>query len=221
MAGNASQAELLSMNLRYGLGADGFGVKDVDEGQGSAFQIVVELTLLIDDQFAGGEEESGAFGCVGIVDVELADGEVVGRGGGIGMGFAELQGAVGDEGDPAAGGRDHRLDEGDVVTRGSGDGTATDSFRFGERGDQGLVVPILKCAGKSVEVRWSGICVDGECDADRAAGLGVGGLDGLRVGGETESCSERERAPEKDVGDSGVADGSDCVGEDSHFVILQ
>ena len=57
--------------------------------------------------------------------------------------------------------------------------------------------------------------VDGERDGNGASGLGVGGLNGFGDGrgGETEGRSESERAPEQQIEDSGVADGSDCGGE--------
>jgi len=76
-------------------------------------------------------------------------------------------------------------------------------------------------SGKSREVRGSGIRVDGEFDGDRAAGLGVGGLDGFRVGGDGEGSPEGERSSEEDVGYSCVADGSDCGDEYFHFVLQE
>lgn len=76
-------------------------------------------------------------------------------------------------------------------------------------------------SGKSREVRGSGIRVDGEFDGDRAAGLGVGGLDGFRVGGDGEGGSERERSSEEKVRNSSVADGSDCGDEYFQFVLQE
>jgi len=55
-------------------------IEDVDQRPGSAGQIVVKLSLLIDHELACRIQESCALGVVGVIQVELANRQVEGLG---------------------------------------------------------------------------------------------------------------------------------------------
>jgi hypothetical protein len=80
-------------------------IENVDQRPGTAGQIVVKLSLLIDDELACRIQESCALGRVGVIEVELTDGQVEGRGRRRRVCFIEQMRAAGDKGDPAPGWR--------------------------------------------------------------------------------------------------------------------
>src|ERR1035441_10211703 len=74
-----------------------------------------------------------------------------------------------------------------------------------------------------MQVRWSGVVVNDQRDADGFTCLHVGGLNGfgIRAGGESKCGSQRACAHQQQDGESCLAGTSNHVREWSHSAILQ
>src|SRR5271165_2432796 len=111
-------------------------VDDVDEFPGIFVELEFELAFFVDDQLGSGIENAGALTFVLIIEIELAGGQVVGGGWGVGINFTEAKHAIADEPnlETRVGGDQTNVAE--VVTESAGDGDAADGPHLGESIDQ-------------------------------------------------------------------------------------
>jgi hypothetical protein len=140
-------------------------VNDVDEFPGILIELELELALLVDGELASGIQDAGALALVGIVDVELAGGEVEGLRLRVGIDFAEAELAIGDPANLASSWSGNHADEGDVVAQSAGDGTVPDSSHLREGVDQTVVPTLFEGPDKDLAILRSGEVINFNADA--------------------------------------------------------
>src|SRR5262249_22324435 len=110
----------------------------------------------------------------GIVQVKSPRRQVVGRGLGIGIDFAESEYTVGDEANLAARWSRYETNETEVVAKCASDGNAANGLHLTERVHQTLVLPLLKGFHEDRSIFLGRELIDGHLDVDYRTHLGAG-----------------------------------------------
>ena len=134
----------------------------------------IKLTLLVNDQLSRREENASVLLLVGIVQVKLTRGQVVGRGLGIGIDFAESEYTVGDEANFAARWSRYETNETEVVAKCASDSNAANGLHLCERVHQTLILPLREGFHEDCSVFLGRELIDDHLDVDYRTRLGAG-----------------------------------------------
>jgi hypothetical protein len=149
-------------------------VDDINQLPGILAELPLKLALFVDNQLGSGEKHAGALVLVGVIYVEFARGQVIGRARTGFHGLTDPDRAVGGEADPAAGGCTSQPNISEVGADCAGDGNAANRLRLAERVHQTLALALLERVDEDLPVFRRGELVDDHLNAEHLAQLGAG-----------------------------------------------